>query len=72
MSPQNFRKLESKSSAEESKHGQTRHDRAMQRAAAARPGKSAFPFEVDVFNERQPRNRRKKRRNGKVGVLYRY
>ena len=49
----NLRKLESKSSAEESKHRQMRHDRAMQRATAARSGKSAFPFEVNLFDERQ-------------------
>ena len=55
-----------------SKHRWMRHDKAMQRAAAARSGKSAFPFEADSLNERQPRNRRRKRRNGKVGVLYRY
>ena len=36
-----------------SKHRWMRHDKAMQRAAAARSGKSAFPFEVNLFDERQ-------------------
>jgi hypothetical protein len=56
-----------------SRHRQMRHDRAMLRAAAARSGKSAFPFEVNVFNEGSQGTGGENDEIGKEGgVLYRY